>query len=149
MKDIKTGFFKFLSEKDGKKIPLRLKLCHFHEELTEEDLNIKGDLNLSYTTITSLPENLRVTGNLYLSGTLIDKLPVNLFVLGTISLDNTPIIQKYNKKLLKSFFVCKNLYTDSFGQEGEPKPLESYKAEKPWKYKSKQNKKSSFISYNF
>jgi hypothetical protein len=54
---------------------------------------MKGDLNLSNTPITSLPDNLtKVEGNLNLSKTLITSLPSNLTkVGGELYLENTPI----------------------------------------------------------
>ena len=39
-----------------------------------------GDLDLSYTKITSLPDNLTVDGDLWLDGTPITSLPDNLTV---------------------------------------------------------------------
>ena len=36
----------------------------FNEPLRKEDLDIKGDLNLSMKDITSLPKGLKVGGNL-------------------------------------------------------------------------------------
>ena len=51
----------------------------------------KGDLNLSRTPITSLPDNLKVGGTLYLSDTPITSLPDNLKVGGDLDLYSTPI----------------------------------------------------------
>jgi hypothetical protein len=51
----------------------------------------KGDLNLSNTPITSLPDNLQVGGYLDLENTPITSLPDNLQVGGSLSLINTPI----------------------------------------------------------
>jgi hypothetical protein len=50
-----------------------------------------GDLDLSNTPITSLPNNLRVGGNLFLNNTPISSLPDNLHVGGIFSLVNTKI----------------------------------------------------------
>jgi hypothetical protein len=51
----------------------------------------KGDLNLSNTPITSLPQDLQVKGNLYLRNTPITSLPQGLKVGGSLYLSNTPI----------------------------------------------------------
>jgi len=52
----------------------------------------KGDLDLSNTPITSLPDNLtRVGGYLELIGTQITSLPDNLTVEGSLLLNGTPI----------------------------------------------------------
>jgi len=85
------NLFKFLEDKKGKKIPFKLKLIHAPETLTKEDLNVKGDLFLRNTKISSLPDNLTVGGFLSLMGTKISSLPDNLTVGGYLSLINTPI----------------------------------------------------------
>ena len=52
----------------------------------------KGDLNLSSTPITSLPDNLKyVGGDLNLYSSTIKSLPNNLEVKGHLNLINTPI----------------------------------------------------------
>ena len=51
----------------------------------------EGDLNLSNTTITSLPDSLKVGGNFSLFGTPITSLPSGLEVDGFLDLDGTPI----------------------------------------------------------
>ena len=51
----------------------------------------EGDLDLSNTPITSLPNNLKVGGGLYLANTPITSLPDNLQVGGGLYLANTPI----------------------------------------------------------
>ena len=40
------NLFKFLEKKKGTKTPLRVKLIHAPYELTDEDLNVEGDLDL-------------------------------------------------------------------------------------------------------
>ena len=52
---------------------------------------VGGDLWLFYTKITSLPDNLTVGGNLNLSDTNITSLPYNLTVGGNLNLFNTQI----------------------------------------------------------
>ena len=51
----------------------------------------RGDLDLSNTPITKLPDNLTVGGSLYLSNTPITSLPDNLTVGGSLWLQNTKI----------------------------------------------------------
>jgi hypothetical protein len=51
----------------------------------------KGDLNLSYTPITSLPSDLKVGGGLNLGYTPIKSLPPDLSVGGNLSLYHTKI----------------------------------------------------------
>ena len=58
--------FDFIQNKEGKQIPLLWKWKN-NIPLTKEDLNIKGDLNLSETPIESLPNGLVVSGDLILS----------------------------------------------------------------------------------
>ena len=53
--------------------------------------NNNGNLDLSNTKITALPDNLTVGGNLYLSGTGITALPDNLTVGGNLYLSDTKI----------------------------------------------------------
>ena len=57
------------------------------KEVTE----VIGDLYLSGTQITALPDNLKVGGDLHLSGTPITALPDNLTVHGDLNLNDTPI----------------------------------------------------------
>ena len=59
------------------------------------DSGSRGDLDLSNTQITSLPDNLEVGGRLNLHNTQITSLPDNLKVGGVIYLRNTPISKKY------------------------------------------------------
>lgn len=56
-----------------------------------ENLTVRGDLDLSYTPITSLPENLTVGNSLFLSNTKITSLPKSLTVGGWLNLSSTPI----------------------------------------------------------
>ena len=55
------------------------------------DNGSRGDLDLSNTQITSLPDNLEVGGHLYLYKTPITSLPDNLNVGGGLNIRNTPI----------------------------------------------------------
>jgi len=67
----------------------------------------KGDLDLSSTIITSLPNNLTVTGNLDLRGSKIKSLPDNLTVVGYLDLVYTPIKSLPNNLTVRNHL---NLY---------------------------------------
>ena len=85
------NLFKFLEKKRGTKTPFKFKLIYAPKELTDENLDVKGHLNLQNAPITSLPDNLQVRGYLDLENTPITSLPDNLKVGGSISLVNTKI----------------------------------------------------------
>ena len=75
--------------KDGSKGDLNLS----NTPITSLPNNLKvGSLDLSNTKITSLPDSLtKVGGNLYLNDTTITSLPDNLEVRGGLDLSNTPL----------------------------------------------------------
>jgi hypothetical protein len=101
------NLFKFLEKQKGKPIPVRLKLIH-GLPLTSEELNIKGDLDLSDTSITSLPQGLKVEGYLILDRTPIISLPKNLQVID-ISLNNCIKITSLPKGLqVKGYLALEN-----------------------------------------
>ena len=75
------------------------------EELQKIMEDSGGDLYLSGTPITSLPEGLTVAGDLDLSGTPITSLPEGLTVGGWLDLSRTPITS-----LPKGLTVAGNLY---------------------------------------
>ena len=81
--------FDFLEEKESKshqaKGTLLWKII-FNEPLTNKDLNVKGDLFLRNSKITSLPEGLKVGGDLDLGWTKITSLPEGLEVGGILDL---------------------------------------------------------------
>jgi len=81
--------FEFLEENDDIKTPFLWKWVN--NELTKEDLNIKGNLNLEFTTVTSLPDGMRVEGKLWLLGSLIESLPEGLYVKDSFNLSHTNI----------------------------------------------------------
>ncbi len=70
MKPNFINIFKFIEKTDDRPIPFKQKLL-YNIPLTDADLNVKGDLDLSYTPIETLPDNLRVGGDLDLSNTPI------------------------------------------------------------------------------
>ena len=83
------NLFKFLEQKRNTKTPLRYKLI-LSEPLTEEDLKTKN-LNLEGSNINSLPDNLEVHGDLDISFTKIITLPRNLKVFGYLDVIGTKI----------------------------------------------------------
>ena len=100
--------FDFLEEKESKshqaKGTLLWKII-FNEQLTNKDLNVKGDLYLRDSKITSLPEGLKVGGDLDLGWTKITSLPEGLEVGGYLDIRDTKITS-----LPKGLEVGGNLY---------------------------------------
>lgn len=77
----------FLKEKEGKEIPQDWNLIERLETHPDgAQYRYKGNLSLSYSYITKLPNDLYVDGSLYLIETDITKLPNKLHVDGTLSL---------------------------------------------------------------
>jgi len=99
-KNIPKEIEKSLSPSDQKKLKdNRLKyfgevakIMYYQDELSPEELKIKGDLQLHYTTIKSLPDSLEVEGSLYLYSSKIESLPNNLKVGGNLTLDFSSFI---------------------------------------------------------
>jgi hypothetical protein len=85
-KKLVKNFFRFIEEHDEKKIPPYIKFSYFQNELTKNDLHVKGDLNLSNVSINTLPDGLLVDGDLNLRHTHLKKLPNNLTVKGNLDL---------------------------------------------------------------
>lgn len=103
------NLFKFIEDKRPKyKVPFEVKLIHAPESLTKEDLNVKGNLNLTNTPIQSLPNGLKVKGALYLDEAKIESLPNGLVVGRSLILSNTPI-----QHLPKDLVVGRNLWLDN------------------------------------
>ena len=71
--------FEFLEENEEHKTPIKWKLIN-NIPLTEDDLNVKGDLDLFGSKIKSLPEGLKVSGTLDLIELNIETLPEGLKV---------------------------------------------------------------------
>jgi hypothetical protein len=84
------NIFEFLEEKEGHKTPFLWKWEN-NIPLTEEDLDVKGDLDLDYSNITSLPEGLKVGGDLSLMNSYVEELPEGLEVGGDLILVGTEI----------------------------------------------------------
>ena len=80
--------FEFLEEKEEHNPPFLWKWKN-NIPLIEEDLNVKGDLNLAYSKIRSFPEGLKVAGDLDLQDSYVKSLPKGLEVGGVLSLIGT------------------------------------------------------------
>jgi len=104
------NLFKFLEKKKGTKTPFKFKLINAPDELTDEELNVEGSLDLFNTKITSLPNNLQVRGDLNLYNTPITSLPDNLKVRGYLVLLDTPLGKKYTKEEIKKIIEKKGGY---------------------------------------
>ena len=102
-KEALKRIFEFLEEKENKtpkdKGNLGWKLT-FNEPLTEKDLDIEGDLDLTYSNIESLPEGLKVGGNLILRYSRIKSIPKGLKVGGDLRLDGCDNITSLPKGLV-------------------------------------------------
>jgi len=85
------NFFRFLEKKEGTETPIGVKFIYAPNELTDEELNVEGDLDLANTPLTSLPDNLQVGNGLYLQNTPITSLPDNLSVGISLHLFGTSI----------------------------------------------------------
>jgi hypothetical protein len=87
------NIFDFLEEKENKNKPFVWKLMN-NETFTDDELNIKGDLDLFEENITYIPEGLKVEDNLNLSSCKhLKSLPDNLYVGGELNLEGTNIKQ--------------------------------------------------------
>ena len=82
--------FNFLEEKEEHNMPFKLKLI-FNKPLTKEDLNVKGNLDLEESKITSLPKGLKISGWLDLSRSKIKSLPEGLEIGDSLFLVRTSI----------------------------------------------------------
>ena len=84
-KEALKRIFEFLEEKDEHRPPFMWK--HMNDiPLTEDDLNIEGDLDLWAMNIKSLPKGLKVGGLLNLEFSTIQTLPKGLIVGGNLFL---------------------------------------------------------------
>jgi hypothetical protein len=119
-KEALKRIFEFLEEKGEHKAPFIWK--HMNDiPLTKEELNIKGNLDLTDSKIKSLPEGLKVGGDLYLDGSYVKSLPKGLKVGGDLYLDGS-----YGKSLPKGLKVGGDLYLDGSSVHSLPKGLEVY-----------------------
>jgi hypothetical protein len=123
------NFFKFIESKEPEyKTPLKTKLMLVPNEITKEDLHVKGDFFLKddddndrYKDITSLPDGMTVDGhfwgedyltslpdnltvgkNLYIPYNKdISSLPKDLKVEGNFIIYNTPLAKKYTEEEIR------------------------------------------------
>jgi len=63
---------------------------------------VGGNLDLSFTQTTSLPSNLTVGGYLNLYYTPITSLPSDLTVMGSLNLRKTPLSKKYSEDEIRA-----------------------------------------------
>jgi hypothetical protein len=85
--------FDFLEKKEGHNPPVEWKLK------SEIPLNVKGELDLKLSRITSLPEGLEVEGDLMLYASKIKSLPKGLEVYGNIFIHYTPLAKYTDNQL--------------------------------------------------
>jgi hypothetical protein len=117
-KDTLKSIFNFIEEKEARKTPFLWKLIN-NDPFTEDELNIKGDLELqgqdiqqlpdgihvkndlllNSTPIKKLPKGLRVGDNLYIQYTKITSLPEGLQVGGNLHIYNTTLAKLSDKEL--------------------------------------------------
>jgi hypothetical protein len=98
-KETLKNIFNFIEKNEGHKTPFMWKLKN-EIPLTEEELNVKGNLDLERSKITSLPEGLYVKGNLDLSNSKITSLPKGLKV-GSILIIIESELLKYSDKEIR------------------------------------------------
>jgi hypothetical protein len=89
-KETIRSIFKFLENEDNRKTPIVWKLIN-NEPLTDDELNIEGNLNLTDSKITQLPKGLKVGDNLNLLGSIITSLPEGLEVGDSLDLSYSDI----------------------------------------------------------
>ena len=104
------NLFKFLEKKKGTKTPLNVKLLYAPDEITGEDLNVVGTLNLEANQITSLPDNLKVGEHIWADASSINSIPNNLQVEGDLSLYDTPLAEKYTEEEIRKMVKDKGGY---------------------------------------
>jgi len=104
--------FDFIKKRRGYNIPFVYKLIK-GLPLTEDDLNVEGNLDLYMMKIPSLPDNLTVGGTLDLRRTYIKYLPDNLTVKGTLILSNNTYINNFpnNLKVMGNLYVFNTIFS--------------------------------------
>ena len=109
--------FNFLEEKEDKELPQKwvnlIKKIELIKEIENhpDDIQYKyeGDLHLSNTNITKLPNDLYVKGDLYLfNSKQITKLPDKLHVGGNLVLNNSNITELPDKLHVGRYLVLNN-----------------------------------------
>jgi len=92
------NLFKFIEKEKGRPIPFKVKLL-LGLPLTPKELNVKGNLDLYNTSITSLPQGLKVRGYLILMDTPIASLPSDLQVEENLWIEDTPLAKKSDEEI--------------------------------------------------
>ena len=106
--------FEFLEEKEEHNPPFLWKWKN-EIPLTEKDLDIEGDLDLTYSNIESLPEGLKVSGDLNLTFCEnISSLPEGLIVRGNLILEDCSQLYSLPKGL--KVFGTLYIYTSPLGE---------------------------------
>jgi len=118
------NFFKFLEDKEGRKIPSRAKLLDPEYVFDINDFKDEdGDIDLQGYKTPILLDNLTVEGNLLLSSTPIKSLPDNLTVAGSLVLAYCQNLQSLPNNLkvggLLDLYRCNNI-------QSLPKDLKVY-----------------------
>ena len=99
--------FEFLEDKEEHNAPFMWKLLN-NEPFIEDELVVKGNLDLEFKKITSLPEGLEVEGNLKLIYTGIRELPEGLIVGRDLEIPYSNMTS-----LPKGLKVYRNIYINS------------------------------------
>jgi hypothetical protein len=94
----------FLEKEENRQKPFAYKV-KINYPFKEDELNVKGDLNLNQSSIESLPNGLRVKGHLWLFGSDIESLPEGLEVGGWMDVSHT-----YIKSLPDNLYVGGHLW---------------------------------------
>ena len=94
-------FLRFLEDKEGQTVSSMIKLLNPNKfKITKDDLDVTGDLDLSESDITSLPDGLKVSGDLDLYGcTSLTTLPDYLYVGGDLNLTNCTLLTTLPNRL--------------------------------------------------
>jgi len=111
-KETIKNIFEFIERKDNRKTPFVWKLIN-NEPLTEDDLIINDNLDLSNRKITSLPEGLKVDGYLDLRKTKITSLPEGLQVGDNLHIYSTTLANFSDEELremVKPGFIKGKIY---------------------------------------
>jgi hypothetical protein len=90
-KETLKNIFNFIEENDNRNVPFIWKLLNNQPFTEKDDLNVKGNLYLGFSTIESLPEVLTIEGNLDLDKSAIKSVPKGLKVGGHLGLRKTKI----------------------------------------------------------
>ena len=78
-KETLKNIFDFLKKEENRSTPIVWKIVN-NEPIERDDLFVKGDIEMEYSKLESLPEGLHVNGDLNLFGSEIKSLPKDLYV---------------------------------------------------------------------